>query len=74
MGCNPNCDGNKCTNTRGEVRRLPWNDGPMGGASILCLNCYQYEMQYRRDRNKDLAPSERFDLPAWSSLKAYSNA
>lgn len=65
---NPNCDNDKCTNPKGEVRVLP-----TGGDSnaILCNACYLHEMRFRRERNKDLAPANRFKLPEWEALKPY---
>lgn len=65
---NWNCDGDLCTNATGEVRRLP-----LGGNSavIVCEACYFHEMNYRRERNEELSPSARFDLPRWESLEIY---
>ena len=65
---NPNCDGDKCTEARGEVRRLPLCGG---GNLILCKTCYRNEMAFRRDRNRELGKADRFDLPAWKTLKVY---
>lgn len=65
---NPNCDNDKCTSSTGEVRVLP-----TGGDSnaILCRTCYDHEIRFRRERNRQLAPSNAFQLPAWSTLKVY---
>ncbi len=68
---NPNCDGGVCRSTRGEVRTLPYGGG---GNLILCRACYEHEIQYRRERNKELAESCRFDLPTWDSLRVYEGA
>ena len=65
---NPNCDGGYCTREAGEVRRLPTGGN---SAAILCRSCYEYEIAYRRERNKELAKDCAFDLPAWDSLKTY---
>lgn len=63
---NPNCDNNKCKRADGEVRLLPTGgDGNM----ILCRDCYEHEMRYRRER---VAAGEPFDLPAWNELKVYA--
>ena len=65
---NPNCDNNKCLNSKGQVRVLP-----SGGESnlILCLNCFNYEMVYRRERNKELSKDCLFKLPKWEDLEVY---
>lgn len=68
---NPNCDGGYCTRETGEVRVLP-----TGGDSnaILCRACLEHELRYRRERNRELAESCKFKLPAWDSLKVYATA
>jgi hypothetical protein len=55
----------------GEVRVLP-----TGGDSnaILCRRCYWREINYREERNKDLADFAKFKLPAWETLKVYGEA
>jgi len=68
---NDNCDGDKCTSAAGEVRVLP-----TGGDSnaILCRSCFNHEMQFRRERNQDLADDCKFSLPAWETLRVYNQA
>lgn len=68
MAYNPNCDG-AGPHYGHSVRRLPY-DGS-GGALLLCLGCYRREIEFRRERNEELAPDCRFDLPQWSALKVY---
>jgi hypothetical protein len=71
---NPNCDGGQCANEQGEVRRLPWSyldQAGSGAALILCRACYEHEMAFRQERNRELAPEARFDLPAWEALEVY---
>ena len=65
---NPNCDADHCRDPKGQVRVLP-----IGGSSnaILCLQCYQFEMAFRRDRIREGVP---FDLPAWETLKVYEGS
>lgn len=67
---NPNCDGGHCKTSRGQVRVLP-----TGGDSnaILCFACYLNEIAFRKDRNRELAEENRFDLPAWLDLKVYGS-
>ena len=65
---NPNCDGDRCTHEKGEVRVHP-----TGGDSnaILCRECFQYEMAYRRIRNRDLGNAFQFKLCKWEDLRVY---
>lgn len=65
---NPNCDGSHCSRPQGEVRLLPTGGG---GNLIVCRACFEHEMRWRRDRNRELADDCKFDLPAWESLKVY---
>jgi hypothetical protein len=69
MAENPNCDG-AGPHESGEVRRLPWGECT-DGASILCRACFRHEINWRKDRNRELEPENRFDLPAWADLKVY---
>lgn len=67
MSHNPNCDGSgPCL--PGQVRVLP-----TGGDSsaILCRSCFNREIAYRRDRNRELAKDCAFALPQWEQLKIY---
>ena len=58
------CDGGH--ETRGEIRRLPTGGG---SAVLVCRDCYAKEITFRRERNRELEPSCRFDLPAWDALE-----
>jgi hypothetical protein len=71
---NPNCDGSHCRSETGEVRVLPTSRDPHGGNIILCRSCLAHEVQWRKERNKDLAEEARFPLPSWESLEVYSSA
>jgi len=64
---NWNCDGSG-PHTAGEVRVLP-----TGGDSnaILCRSCFDREIAYRRERNRELSKDCAFKLPTWDSLKVY---
>jgi len=33
--------------------------------------CFNREIAYRRERNRELSPECAFALPAWESLKVY---
>lgn len=72
MTNNPNCDGSG-PHSGDEVRVLPAGTGN----AILCRSCYEDEMAFRRERNSPnarppLAPGDRYELPAWESLKVYA--
>lgn len=70
MNVNPMCDGSgPCC--AGEVRVLPLGKNPHHGNLILCRNCHWREIEFRKDRNTELAPDCRFDLPTWETLNVY---
>lgn len=52
----------------GEVRVMPLaGDGNL----ILCRRCWTRELNWRRDRNRELSPEAAYDLPAWDHAKVY---
>lgn len=63
---NPMCDGDQCRSSTGEVRILPTGGG---GNVIICRDCFDHEIAWRKDRNREVA--SEFDLPTWDSLKVY---
>jgi hypothetical protein len=65
---NPNCDNDKCVSATGEVRVLPTGGD---GNAILCRRCFCHEMDYLRERNKELGKDCQFKLPSWESLEVY---
>ncbi len=66
---NNNCDGSGPHSINPEVRVLP-----TGGDSnaILCFTCFLRELQFRKQRNKELSKESQFKLPSWESLKKYA--
>lgn len=68
---NPMCDGSGPCDP-GAVRVLPLGGNPHHGNLILCRCCFERELAYRRDRNRDLAPSAAFALPKWTDLQPYA--
>lgn len=65
---NPNCDNDKCTASNGQVRVLPTGGD---GNAILCRACFEHELRFRRERNRDLSKDCQFKLPTWETLKVY---
>lgn len=65
---NPNCDGDKCRSSKGQVRKLPI-DGD--GNLILCRVCFDHEILFRVERNIDLGTHAQFDTPSWKDLEVY---
>ena len=65
---NDNCDNNKCLYAGGKVRLL---QGGGGGNLILCRACYQFEINYRNQRNRDLDADHQFLTPEWRTLEVY---
>lgn len=64
---NWNCDGGG-PHTAGEVRVLPTGEQSNG---ILCRSCFDREIAWRKERNKELSRDAAFDLPLWDDLKVY---
>jgi hypothetical protein len=65
---NPNCDGGGPCRP-GQVRKLPLG----GGANtILCRSCFDREIAYRKECNKQIAPELRFGLPKFEDLEVYN--
>ena len=71
MRPNPNCDGGKCISETGEVRLLPHGED---SNLILCHDCFNHEINYRKARNRELADWAQFNLPTWDSLEIYGGA
>ena len=63
---NPNCDGDHCLHAAGRVRVLPTG---ADSNAILCRPCFDHEMRWRIERNKELETSCQYDLPKWLSLR-----
>ena len=70
---NPNCNGNGPCSWDDEVRVLPLSKSKDCANLILCKNCFNHEMLFRKEGNKKLTEDYKFDLPEWANLKVYSN-
>lgn len=68
MNTNPMCDGSGLCSA-GEVRVLPTGGE---GNGILCRSCLSREIEWRRQRNRELSKDCQFKLPAWEDLKIYA--
>jgi hypothetical protein len=65
---NPNCCGSHCRATTGEVQVLPaGGDGNL----ILCIACFDHELAWRRERNRELEKFAQFRLPSWEACEVY---
>lgn len=53
------------------VRKLPISDNPDHGNAILCRLCFEKEMDFRKERNKELEPAAQFTLLNWNALEIY---
>lgn len=67
---NWNCDGSG-PHSGPEVRILRIGATADQGNMILCRNCFNREIAFREDRNRDLGKDCQFELPAWDSLEVY---
>lgn len=65
---NSNCDGSGPHSINPEVRVLPIGED---SNAVLCIACYDREIQWRQDRNLTTCSECKYDLPTWSSLKVY---
>ena len=65
------CDSNRCRSNVGEVRVLPTGGG---GNIIVCRACFDHEIGFRRERNKELSRETAFPLPRWQDLEVYGGA
>ena len=54
-----------------EVRLLPHSNTSLHGNDILCRACFNREIAYRRERNRDLGKFAQYDLPAWEDCEVY---
>jgi hypothetical protein len=62
------CDGSCCEDKPvGLVRVLPDGDGNI----LLCFDCFEHEMEFRRERNLHLDAQNKYELPTWESLKEF---
>ena len=68
---NNNCDGSG-THTPGEVRVLPLGNDPNHGNLILCRWCFNREIVFRKERNRELAKDCHFKVPDWQDLEIYN--
>ncbi len=56
----------------GDVRVLPMMPGDSPHAHLLlCRQCFDKELAYRRQRNPDLPLNHLYDLPAWETLPVW---
>jgi len=67
---NPNCGGSRCTSATGEVREIRFPNGIL----ILCRACFDREIAWRRERNRELAAYARYALPTWEESTVYGGA
>ncbi len=70
MNRNPNCSGSHCLSETGEVREIRFPNGNL----ILCHACFDHEIAWRRERNRELATYARYFLPTWQDSSVYAGA
>lgn len=63
---NPNCNGDHCISSHGEVRVLPYS---ADGNLILCHSCFNHEISWRKDENR--RANRNFETPNWETLVVY---
>lgn len=50
---------------------MPLGSSPDRGNMILCRNCFNRELSWREQRNRELSKDCAFALPTWDSLEIY---
>ena len=60
------CDG-RCYRENVEVAKLRHSEEPHHGNSILCHQCWDYEMSWRKDRNEDLGNFAQYEILSWAT-------
>lgn len=63
---NHNCDGGGPHKGK-QIRVFPAGDSNY----LLCRACFNREIAFRKERNRELSPDCAFKLPTWDSLKVY---
>lgn len=66
---NPNCDGQRCTTTTGEVRVYPLGGG---GNLILCAACWAHENRYRAARGRETGEPSNWPQMEWPKAEVYA--
>lgn len=64
------CDGSGPCDP-GRVRVLPIGPSPHHGNLILCRCCFERELAYRLERNRELSTDCAFKLPKWTDCEIY---
>jgi hypothetical protein len=68
---NPNCSGNHCRSTTGEVRVYPLGGG---GNLILCIACWAHENRYRFERGRETREPANWPQVDWATAEVYGGA
>lgn len=66
---NLNCDGGHCESTSGKVAILPL---PGNARLFLCRACWLYEMEWRIERNWELAEDVRYPILRFDEAEEYA--
>jgi hypothetical protein len=65
---NWNCDGDQCTDPKGETRVYPLGSG---GNLILCLSCFAHENKARHLKGRYYGRPEEWPQVNWADAKRY---
>jgi hypothetical protein len=68
---NWNCDGDRCRQPHGEVRKYPLG---AGGNLMLCYSCFAHENYYRHVRGVQTGEPANWPEVNWSTAEVYGGA
>lgn len=68
MPHNPNCSGDRCTVSTGEVRVYPLGGG---GNQIFCRACFTHENLYRATRARETGEPSNWPQVRWADAEVY---
>ena len=67
---NPNCDGSRCREARGQTRLYPLGGG---GNLILCHACWAHENRYRHLRAVETKNPDNWPQHDWAKAENYTS-
>jgi hypothetical protein len=70
MHQNPNCSGDRCVSSTGEVRVYPLGGG---GNQIFCMACFANENAFRYRRGRETREPQNWPIVTWADAEVYQS-